>query len=630
MGAGASSKKKDDGGAGDVVNDEGAREELVPAGDAPPQVGPVQEAEPKAGKKGGGVGAKPPPPKTPPPVQNNSSSDKMASEAAVTPEKSSDARGAAELSAQKQKIEANGVAPSGWGEKAVPRAAMAVETTPATAEKKLEADDFDPLNQTIGNPHQNKQGRGGGASERGKKKRNKQFTVDKTFEISISDLDLLERIGEGGFSTVHKARSKSNRSILAVKILKQQAPSEKTLESFAKEICLHSQIRHPHVLQFFGGCTQIPNLCLVTEYMFCSLQHALDHDADAFHPQMQVEIASCVALGLNHLHILNIMHRDLKASNVLLDKNYCNPKIADFGLARVKKETESDVTRGVGSPFAMAPEVFVSSTYDKPVDWYAFGVLVWQLVTKKHPYSGMKYVDIVNHVVKNNQRLTIPDDCHELVSTLMTKCWDRDPAARPTFAQAMEVLEELSETLEGSMLTAMTEETVREEFPSSPGGLEYDKSPREGGGDAVEFVETDFLSQTLSWEDILNLEAKINMKDLELEVMTLRRELEQTRRKASQDMAVQHHRSMQSKERIMEEHEDELRHLETSILQERMRQKIKLRKRLKMQKNKQTRPDITYALSLLNNPPKELKTSSGGGGEGEIQSKDLEESDVMV
>ena len=49
-----------------------------------------------------------------------------------------------------------------------------------------------------------------------------------------------------------------------------------------------------------------------------------------------------------------------------------------------------------------------------------------------------------------------------------------------------------------------------------------------------------------------------------------------------------------------------------------------------MQKNKQTRPDITYALSLLNNPPKELKTSSGGGGEGEIQSKDLEESDVMV
>ena len=69
----------------------------------------------------------------------------------------------------------------------------------------------------------------------------------------------------------------------------------------------------------------------------------------------------------------------------------------------------------------------------------------------------------------------------------------------------------------------------------------------------------------------------------------------------------------------MEEHEDELRHLETSILQERMRQKIKLRKRLKAQKNKQTRPDITYALSLLNNPPKQLK--KGGGEDGNVGDK---------
>ena len=134
------------------------------------------------------------------------------------------------------------------------------------------------------------------------------------------------------------------------------------------------------------------------------------------------------------------------------------------------------------------------------------------------------------------------------------------------------------------------------------------QSPRK---DAVEFAEDDFLSQTLSWDDIVNLEQKINMKDMELELIKLRRELDEARRKASQDMAVQHHRSMQSKEKIMEEHEDELRHLETSILQERMRQKIKLRKRLKAQKNKQTRPDITYALSLLNNPPKEL--TKGGG-----------------
>ena len=498
-------------------------------------------------------------------------------------------------------------------EKTAKISATTINTNNKTSETTYDVDQ-DPLNQTIGKSNNGiKISTSSKPKQKSEERKNKMS--DPTFEISLEDLTMKERIGEGGFSTVHKAILNKNRATVAVKILKQQAPSEKTLDAFAKEIWLHSQIRHPHVLQFFGGCTEVPKLCLVTEYMFCSLQTALDHDPGAFHPQAEVEVATCVALGLNHLHILNIMHRDLKASNVLLDKNYCNPKICDFGLAKMKIETET-LTRGVGSPFAMAPEVFTSSRYDKPVDWYAFGVLVWQLVTKKHPYKGMKYAEVVNHVVRDNKRLEIPDDTHDLVKGLMKRCWEKDPELRPKFNDVMEVLEELSETLEGSMLTAMTQETVKEEFPSTNGNgnsnsyIESDgdqnnkESPRK---DAVEFAENDFLSQTLSWDDIVNLEQKINMKDMELELIKLRRELDEARRKASQDMAVQHHRSMQSKEKIMEEHEDELRHLETSILQERMRQKIKLRKRLKAQKNKQTRPDITYALSLLNNPPKELK-----------------------
>ena len=93
------------------------------------------------------------------------------------------------------------------------------------------------------------------------------------------------------------------------------------------------------------------------------------------------------------------------------------------------------------------------------------------------------------------------------------------------------------------------------------------------------------------------------MQELQLEVVTLRRELEDVRAKQSQTMTDNHHRSMQSKEGIMQEHDEELKRLETSILQERMRQKIKLRKRLKLNK-RQSRPDVSYALSLINNKGK--------------------------
>ena len=450
------------------------------------------------------------------------------------------------------------------------------------------------------------------------------------FVISIDDLEILEAIGEGGFCRVHKARFVQDRSTVAVKKLKgMNSPSENTLQSFKKEIALHSKIRHPHVIQFFGGCTKPPDLCLVTEFMFCSLQHALDNDPAAFHPQFEVETALCIALGLNHLHCLNVIHRDLKASNVLVDRNYCNPKIADFGLARVKLAIEESMTKGVGSPFAMAPEVFTSSSYTQAVDWYAFGILLWQLVTKKHPYIGMKQMDIVKHVVHEDKRLPLPEEAHPILRDLMARCWVKVPEARPKFQDVMRCLEDVTIILEGSMLGAMAREAVHDAYPSQQGltttggengeGGEAGVSSRasstslgSGGGgggvnsqvqDATEFEELDFLDQTLTWDDVLELEAKINMQELQLEVVTLRRELEEVRAKQSQKMTDSHHRSMQSKEGIMQEHDAELKRLETSILQERMRQKIKLRKRLKQNKRK-SRPDVSYALSLINNPSK--------------------------
>ena len=478
-------------------------------------------------------------------------------------------------------------------------------------------------------------------------KKDKENKLAPQFVIAMEDLEILEAIGEGGFCRVHKARFVKDRSTVAVKKLKgMDRPSEATLNSFKKEIALHSKIRHPHVIQFFGGCTKPPDLCLVTEFMFCSLQHALDNDPAAFHPQFEVETALCIALGLNHLHCLNVIHRDLKASNILVDRNYCNPKICDFGLARVKMAINESMTKGVGSPFAMAPEVFTSSTYTQAVDWYAFGIMLWQLVTKKHPYIGMKQMDIVKHVVHDDKRLPLPEEAHPILRDLMSRCWIKIPKARPKFEDVLRSLEDVTIILEGSMLGAMAREAVHDAYPSQTGMTEVSGSGmtdedgnvlenmgnvigndgNDGNGtsainnnssnssnnnnnngadvqDATEFEELDFLDQTLTWDDVLELEAKINKQELELEVVTLRRELETIRAKQSQTMTDNHHRSMQSKEGIMKEHDEELRKLENSILQERMRQKIKLRKRLKQNKRK-NRPDVSYALSLINNPKK--------------------------
>jgi serine/threonine protein kinase len=216
--------------------------------------------------------------------------------------------------------------------------------------------------------------------------------------ISLDSLHIEERIGDGGFCTIHRARYKrDNHTLVAVKILKEQhSESAKILHSFAKEICIHSQVRHPHVLFVFGGSVKPGKMCLVTELMETSLRTAMDVQPVAFTPQIEVDIARTIALGLNHLHSLKILHRDVKSANVLLDSKWL-PKLADFGLARIKEASADSMTMGIGTPAYMAPEMFTSSKYTSAVDWFAFGMVIWELITKDHPFKRRPFYEYLRH-----------------------------------------------------------------------------------------------------------------------------------------------------------------------------------------------------------------------------------------
>jgi serine/threonine protein kinase len=115
------------------------------------------------------------------------------------------------------------------------------------------------------------------------------------------------------------------------------------------------------------------------------------------------------ALGINYLHSLDptIIHRDIKPSNLLVDETW-NVKVADFGFARIKEENAT-MTR-CGTPAWTAPEIIRGEKYSEKADLYSFGVVMWEMLTRKQPYAGRNFMGVSLDVLEG-KRPQIPQDC---------------------------------------------------------------------------------------------------------------------------------------------------------------------------------------------------------------------------
>ena len=140
-----------------------------------------------------------------------------------------------------------------------------------------------------------------------------------------------------------------------------------------------------------------------------------------------------------YLHQQNVIHRDLKSANVLLDSEN-RGLISDFGLS--KANTIGTVTMSaLGTPHWMAPETLRGDRYSASADVWAFGVIVFEVATRKLPFEGMTGIAIMQRVAHEEMRVHLPSD--HIFAPLLNVCLSSDPHARPSFTQAHEMLNQL-------------------------------------------------------------------------------------------------------------------------------------------------------------------------------------------
>ncbi|KAG6611918.1 TKL protein kinase [Phytophthora cinnamomi] len=279
--------------------------------------------------------------------------------------------------------------------------------------------------------------------------------------IPLNKIRIQELIARGGFGQVFLGSY--NGETVAVKTLLPETAQDMTeINALFAETKVMAKLEHPCIVRFVGiAWESLSTICCVTEYLVggdlrALLNHFLtNHTRPRGYDHDKVKIALDVAHGLAYLHSMqpNILHRDLKSRNILLNSQL-NAKLTDFGVSR--EHTEDQMTNAVGTSLWMAPEVMMGSHYDAKADVYSFGVMLSELDTHLMPYAnaknenGRKLTDtmIMRKVAAGELQVEFSRECPVEILTLAHACIAVDPNKRPTALDAMRKLRVALEAFE--------------------------------------------------------------------------------------------------------------------------------------------------------------------------------------
>uniref|UniRef100_A0A0P6D808 Mitogen-activated protein kinase kinase kinase n=1 Tax=Daphnia magna TaxID=35525 RepID=A0A0P6D808_9CRUS len=254
------------------------------------------------------------------------------------------------------------------------------------------------------------------------------------WEIPFETLSDLEHLASGTQGVVYKARIRNE--IVAVK---------KVDDKKEAEIPVLRQLNHPNIIRFKGACNQAPNYCLVMEYCPNGTLYDFLRSENKLSPQLTFEWAVQIASGMHYLHQNNIMHRDLKSPNILLDANNV-VKITDFGTCRTFNN-QSVLMTVIGTYAWMAPEVICKEKCWKKVDVWSYGVVLWELLTRETPYRDQSYGAIIYGVGSNRLQLHLPSTIPPGFLRLLEMCRRQVPRKRPSFYTILLLLSKASTEL---------------------------------------------------------------------------------------------------------------------------------------------------------------------------------------
>ncbi|OWM81598.1 hypothetical protein CDL15_Pgr007636 [Punica granatum] len=294
----------------------------------------------------------------------------------------------------------------------------------------------------------------------------KGFSFEE-LEKAASNFEIASQIGQGGYGKVYKG-TLADGTVVAIK--RAQQGSLQGQKEFFTEIELLSRLHHRNLVSLIGYCDEQSEQMLVYEFMANGSLRDLLSDGAARHGSplnfaARLRVALGSAKGILYLHTEAdppIIHRDIKASNILLDSKF-NAKVSDFGISRLFPEADADASVSAhiftyvkGTPGYVDPEYFQTHQLTEKSDVYSLGIVFLELLTGMETISHGKHIvqevlaacraDLMFSIIDQSIG-PYPDDCIKKLLGLALKCCEEEGEDRPMMLEVVRELENITATL---------------------------------------------------------------------------------------------------------------------------------------------------------------------------------------
>ncbi|KIM33955.1 hypothetical protein M408DRAFT_18924 [Serendipita vermifera MAFF 305830] len=246
--------------------------------------------------------------------------------------------------------------------------------------------------------------------------------------LTIDSFELLKVIGRGSFGKVMQVRKRDTGRIYALKTLRKAHIAEKgEVTHTLHERLVLTKVSSPFIVPLKWSFQSESKLYLVLAYVNGGeLFHHLQRE-QKFNEERSRFYAAELLLALEHLHSLNIIYRDLKPENILLDMTG-HLALCDFGLCKIDMTSKDKTTTFCGTPEYLAPEVLKHVGYDNRVDWWTFGVLLYEMLAGLPPFYDENTSEMYRKILQDPLRF--PEEMSPDARNLITRLLNREPEGR--------------------------------------------------------------------------------------------------------------------------------------------------------------------------------------------------------